>query len=141
MTISASFVSLDPPTGSKIDGNDNDVFKDILDPPPISGDRFVYGYTSSVINADDVVGNVQSQISFTRSYNRTPVYGIGSPSPTSMLLDGIEEEIDRLDEVDASASETAAERFAERFRDKPRKLKRTLRAAERYREQLTGMIR
>ena len=93
VAISASFVSLDPPTGSKINGNDNSLIKDLSDPPPISGDRFVYGYTSSVINADDVVGNVQSQISFTRSYNRTPVYGIGSPSPTSMLLDGIEEEM------------------------------------------------
>ena len=93
ITISASFVSLDPPTGSKIDGNDNDVVKDLLDPPPISGDRFAYGYTSSVLNAENVVGNVQSQISFTRNYNRTPVYGIGSPSPTSMLLDGIEEEV------------------------------------------------
>ena len=62
-------------------------------------------------------------------------------SDSEMPGDGIEEEIDSLDEVDASASETAAERFAERFRDKPRKLKRTLRAAERYREQLTGMPR
>jgi hypothetical protein len=51
------------------------------------------------------------------------------------------EELDRLDEVDIPASQSAAERFAEKFRDKPRKLKRTLRAAERYREQLTGMPR
>jgi len=89
--ITASFVSLDPPTGTKLAG-DTRLSAQTSD-IPISGDRFVYGYTSSVINADDVVGNVQSQISFTRSYNRTPVYGIGSPSPTSMLLDGIEEEM------------------------------------------------
>tara|TARA_R110002020_G_scaffold183376_1_gene379703 strand:+ start:370 stop:1236 length:867 start_codon:yes stop_codon:yes gene_type:complete len=91
ITISASFVSLDPPTGEQIVGDQRSSGQTAI--TPISGDRFAYGYTSSVTNAENVVGNVQSQISFTRSYNRTPVYGIGSPSPTSMLLDGIEEEM------------------------------------------------
>tara|TARA_R100000995_G_C3450546_1_gene107942 strand:+ start:53 stop:919 length:867 start_codon:yes stop_codon:yes gene_type:complete len=91
VTISASFVSLDPPTGEQIVGDQRSSGQTAI--TPISGDRFAYGYTSSVTNAENVVGNVQSQISFTRNYNRTPVYGIGSPSPTSMLLDGIEEEM------------------------------------------------
>ena len=91
ITISASFVSLDPPIGEQIVGDQRSSGQTAI--TPISGDRFAYGYTSSVTNAENVVGNVQSQISFTRSYNRTPVYGIGSPSPTSMLLDGIEEEM------------------------------------------------
>ena len=91
ITISANFVSLDPPTGEQIVGDQRSSGQTAI--TPISGDRFAYGYTSSVLNAENVVGNVQSQISFTRSYNRTPVYGIGSPSPTSMLLDGIEEEM------------------------------------------------
>jgi len=89
--ITANFVSLDPPTGTKLAGDTR--LSAQTSEIPISGDRFVYGHTSSVVNADDVVGNVQSQISFTRNYNRTPIYGIGSPSPTSMLLDGIEEEM------------------------------------------------
>ena len=91
ITISANFVSLDPPTGEQIVGDQRSSGQTAI--TPISGDRFAYGYTSSVLNAENVVGNVQSQISFTRSYNRTPIYGIGSPSPTSMLLDGIEEEM------------------------------------------------
>ena len=89
--ITASFVSLDPPTQTKLSGDSRTSTQ--TSAIPISGDSFVYGHTCSVTNADDVVGNVQSQISFSRSYNRTPVYGIGSEFPTSMLLDGIEEEM------------------------------------------------
>ena len=89
--ITASFVSLDPPTGTKLSGDSRTSTQ--TSAMPISGDSFVYGHTCSVTNADNVVGNVQSQISFSRSYNRTPVYGIGSEFPTSMLLDGIEEEM------------------------------------------------
>ena len=89
--ITASFVSLDPPTQTKLSGDSR--ISTQTSAMPISGDSFVYGHTCSVTNADDVVGNVQSQISFSRSYNRTPVYGIGSEFPTSMLLDGIEEEM------------------------------------------------
>ena len=89
--ITASFISLDPPTGTKLSGDSRSLSQTYS--YPLSGDNFVYGHTCSVTNADDVVGNVQSQINFTRSYNRTPVYGIGSPSPTSMLLDGIEEDM------------------------------------------------
>jgi len=89
--ITASFVSLDPPTQTKLSGDSRASTQ--TSAMPISGDSFVYGHTCSVTNADNVVGNVQSQISFSRSYNRTPVYGIGSEFPTSMLLDGIEEEM------------------------------------------------
>ena len=89
--ITASFISLDPPTGTKLSGDSRSLSQTYS--YPLSGDNFVYGHTCSVTNADDVVGNVQSQISFSRSYNRTPVYGIGSEFPTSMLLDGIEEEM------------------------------------------------
>jgi len=89
--ITASFVSLDPPTQTKLSGDSRTSTQ--TSAIPISGDSFVYGHTCSVTNADDVVGNVQSQISFSRSYNRTPVYGIGSEFPTSMLHDGIEEEM------------------------------------------------
>ena len=89
--ISATFTSLDPPTGTKLSGDSRGIAQTKF--IPISGDSLVYGHTCSIINADDVVGNVQSQISFSRDYSRTPVYGIGSPAPTSMLLDGIEEQM------------------------------------------------
>ena len=69
--ITASFISLDPPTGTKLSGDSRSLLQTYG--YPLSGDNFVYGHTCSVTNADDVVGNVQSQINFTRSYNRTPV--------------------------------------------------------------------
>ena len=90
-TITATFTSLDPPTGTKLSGDSRGLIETYN--YPLSGDRFVYGHTSSMINGNTVVGNVQSSVVFTRNYNRTPVYGIGSPSPTSMLLDGIDEEM------------------------------------------------
>jgi len=40
-----------------------------------------------------VLGQVQSQINFSRAYTRTPIYGLGSVNASSMLLDGVEEEI------------------------------------------------
>ena len=62
--ITASFISLDPPTGTKLSGDSRSLLQTYG--YPLSGDNFVYGHTCSVTNADDVVGNVQSQINFTR---------------------------------------------------------------------------
>tara|TARA_R100000152_G_C6780447_1_gene213218 strand:+ start:344 stop:1246 length:903 start_codon:yes stop_codon:yes gene_type:complete len=94
--ITANFVSLDPPTGTKISGKDP-LASTALSLEnyaiPIYSDDMVYGHTCSVSNMNEVVGAVQSQATFTRKYNRSPVYEIGSPNPSSMLLDGIEEEL------------------------------------------------
>lgn len=90
-TIRASFICLDPPTGTKISGDS----KALLNTTgiPISGDMIVYGHTCTLTNMGEVVGSVQSQVNFTRRYNRSPVYSIGSVDASSMLLDGIEEEM------------------------------------------------
>jgi hypothetical protein len=61
--------------------------------PPLDSDIIVYGHTCVVNDSADVLGQVQSQINFNRTYNRTPIYGLGSVNASSMLLDGVEEEI------------------------------------------------
>jgi hypothetical protein len=87
--VDVNFVSLDPPTGQQISG----------DPSPSSGaaidfnsDDFVYGHTCAVNNMTDVVGNVQSSITYRKNFARTPTYTLGSVNATDMLLDGIETE-------------------------------------------------
>ena len=91
-TIRASFVSLDPPSNAEKISGDSRVLAETKE-FPISGDSIVYGHTCSVTNMNELVRNVQTQINFTRRYNRSPVYGIGSEFASSMLLDGIEEEM------------------------------------------------
>mgnify|MGYP003153236590 FL=1 len=88
--IKAQFVSLDPATGVQISGD-----KTPYDNSTISfdSDKVAYGQDCVVTNADLAVGQVQSQISFSRRYARSPVYTLGSVNPSSMLLDGIEEEL------------------------------------------------
>ena len=90
VTVDVNFISLDPPIGQQISG----------DASPSSGafsldfnsDDFVYGHTCAVNNMTDVVGNVQSSITYKRSFARTPIYTLGSINATDMLLDGIETE-------------------------------------------------
>jgi len=88
--LSASFVSLDPAVGGGITGDSNPYSGQ---EPPLDSDGIVYGHTCSIGDTDDLLGQVQSQINFKRSYNRTPIYGLGSVNASSMLLDGVEEEI------------------------------------------------
>ena len=87
VTFRADFISLHPVSGEKI----------LRDPSPYAGtpipfdsDDVIYGYTCSVTNMDDVVGNVQSQINYTKEFKRTPVYTLGSTLTDTMLLDGVE---------------------------------------------------
>jgi hypothetical protein len=88
--LQANFVSLDPVTGGAITG-DTDAYGGGV--PPLDTDLIVYGHTCSVNDNADVLGQVQSQINFKRTYTRTPIYGLGSVNASSMLLDGVEEEI------------------------------------------------
>ena len=60
---------------------------------PFNPDGVIYGYTCSVTNMDHVIGNVQSQINYTKEYTRTPVYTLGSTNAETMLLDGVESEM------------------------------------------------
>ena len=88
--LQAIFVSLDPAVGGTITG-DTDAYGGGV--PPLDTDLIVYGHTCSVNDNADVLGQVQSQINFNRTYTRTPIYGLGSVNASSMLLDGVEEEI------------------------------------------------
>jgi len=88
--LSAQFVCLDPPTGISISGDQNVYGGGEI---PFSGDTIVYGHTCAVSNMGRVVGSVQSRVNFKRSYSRTPVYNLGSINASSMLLDGVEEEL------------------------------------------------
>jgi len=90
VVLSANFVSLDPAVGGTITG-DTDAYRGEF--PPLDTDIIVYGHTCSVNDSANVLGQVQSQINFNRSYSRTPIYGLGSVNASSMLLDGVEEEI------------------------------------------------
>ena len=88
--LQANFVSLDPVTGGTITG-DTDAYGGGV--PPLDTDIIVYGHTCVVNDSADVLGQVQSQINFNRTYTRTPIYGLGSVNASSMLLDGVEEEM------------------------------------------------
>ena len=88
--LQANFVSLDPVVGGTITG-DTDAYGGGV--PPLDTDIIVYGHTCIVNDSADVLGQVQSQINFKRKYTRTPIYGLGSVNASSMLLDGVEEEM------------------------------------------------
>ena len=87
--LQANFVSLQPPVG-EINADASPYGGGV---PPLDTDLIVYGHTCSVNDSASVLGQVQSQINFSRAYTRTPIYGLGSVNASSMLLDGVEEEI------------------------------------------------
>jgi hypothetical protein len=87
--LSANFVSLQPSYGG-LNGDVNPYEGGV---PPLDTDLIVYGHTCVVNDSADVLGQVQSQINFNRTYTRAPIYGLGSVNASSMLLDGVEEEI------------------------------------------------
>ena len=88
----ANFVSLEPPTGMKISGDDRNLTQS--NAAPITGDLLVYGHTCNVSSSmSNEAGDVKPQIGFSRTYLRSPVYGLGSVGVSTMLLDGIEEEL------------------------------------------------
>ena len=91
VTLKANFVSLEPAVGVQING-DSDVYQGIG--ITAYSDAVAYGHTCSFRSAPtNILNDTQSQISFKRSYSRTPVYGIGSVNASEMLLDGVEEEV------------------------------------------------
>lgn len=90
VTLKASFVSLDPAVGGTITG-DTDPYRG--QGIPLDSNLIAYGHTCSVNDSANILSDTKSQINFKRSYARTPVYGIGSINASSMLLDGVEEEV------------------------------------------------
>jgi hypothetical protein len=90
VSLSAKFVSLDPPTGIQISGDTNPYGGGDI---PLTGDDLVYGHTVKIGDAANLLNDVKSNISFSRTYSRTPVYQLGSINADTMLLDGVEEEL------------------------------------------------
>ena len=90
VTLQAKFISLDPVTGNQISGDTNPYGGGTI---PLDSDDIAYGHTCTVSDGASILNNVQSQISFTRKYNRTPTFTLGSVNASSMLLDGVEEEL------------------------------------------------
>ena len=87
VTVAANFISMNPPSGDAIKQDTSPYGGGDI---PFNPDGVIYGYTCSVGNMDDVVGNVQSQINYTKEYTRTPVYTLGSTNAETMLLDSVE---------------------------------------------------
>ena len=90
VTIDANFVSLSPPTGGNVSGDASPYGRGTI---PFDPDDIVYGYTCSLSNATQAVGNVQYRVSYKKSFSRTPVYTLGAANATSMLLNGVESEM------------------------------------------------
>ena len=90
VTLSANFVSLHPVSGDfiKIDPSPY-----AGDPIPFDPDDIIYGHTCSLSNMTSVVNNVQSEISYKKQFNRTPIFTIGSSVASTMLLDSVESEM------------------------------------------------
>jgi len=94
VTLQANFICLDPAVGGLVDEKiEGDSTPYTGHGFPINADQLIYGQFCTVSNMEDVVGNVQSQINFKRTYQRTPIYTLGSVNASTALLDGIEEEM------------------------------------------------
>jgi hypothetical protein len=90
VTCNANFVSYEPAIKESISGDYS--LSSIED--DIDTNKIIYGYTCSVVSANQAVSdNVLSSITYKKSYNRTPIYTIGSIYPTKYLLNGAEVEM------------------------------------------------
>lgn len=90
VTVQATFTCLDPPTGMEISGDENPYGGGNIDFRP---DQIVYGHSCSVTNMNTVVSDTQSQVSYQKRITRTPVFKLGSINASTMLLDGVEEQM------------------------------------------------
>ena len=90
VTIDANFVSLSPPTGGNVSGGASHYGGGTI---PFDPDDIIYGHTCSLSNMTSVVNNVQSEISYKKQFNRTPIFTIGSSVASTMLLDSVESEM------------------------------------------------
>ena len=90
VTMSANFVSLAPPTGGNISGDATPYGGSAI---PFDSDDIVYGYTCSILNPTQAVGNVQYTVNYAKNFSRTAVYNLGAANASSMLLDSVESEM------------------------------------------------
>lgn len=85
----ASFSCFNPPRQETISG-DYSVSDASID-ASMDANRVIYGNTCVVSNAGQVVSDtVLSSISYSKKYNRSPIYGIGSTLPVRYLVDKVE---------------------------------------------------
>ncbi len=85
---SASFSCYSPST-TVLAGISDDSINDDLDTQNI-----IYGHNCTLQNAGNVVAaNVVDNLSYNKTYSRTPVYTLGSQQATSHLVDGVEVEM------------------------------------------------
>jgi hypothetical protein len=90
VTLSANFVSLTPASGEKVGGDANPYGGAAL---PFDPDDIAYGHTCTLTNMTTVVGSVQSQINYRKTFSRTPIYTLGSTLASSMILDSVESQM------------------------------------------------
>ena len=90
VSLGAKFVSLDPPTGEQISGDPTPYRGGEI---PLTGNDIVYGHSVVISDGANILNDVQSSMSFSRTYSRTPIYQLGSINADTMLLDGVEEEL------------------------------------------------
>ena len=90
VTLNANFTALQPVSGTTVKP-DPTVYDG--DPIPFDPDDIIYGHTCSLSNMTSVVNNVQSEISYKKQFNRTPIFTIGSSVASTMLLDSVESEM------------------------------------------------
>jgi len=85
---SASFSCYNPST-TALTGRDDDTVNDDLDTQNI-----IYGHDCALTNAGSVVAaNIIDNLTYNKTYSRTPVYTLGSQQATSHLVDGVEVEM------------------------------------------------
>ena len=57
----------------------------------LGGNDFIYGHDCSLVGTSNVVrSNMLSELTYTKTYSRSPVYTIGSKHATNHLVDGVE---------------------------------------------------
>ena len=90
VNLRASFICLDPPTGGNVSGDATPYGGGTI---PFDSDDIIYGYNCTFTNPTDVVGDVQYRVEYNKKFSRTPIYTLGSINASSMLLNGVNAEM------------------------------------------------
>ena len=90
VTLQADFVSLEPATGGQITGDTNPYGGATI---PLDRDDVAYGHTANVTDNAGVLNATNAKMSFSRKYDRTPTFELGSINASKMLRDGVEQEL------------------------------------------------
>jgi hypothetical protein len=95
--LSVDFTCNNPPTGTSIAQLSNGV--DSFIGSNNFAEKIIHSHTCSVSGVGNVVSDIQSSIRYQVTCARTPVYPIGSITPSSMILDQVERQMD-IDSTD-----------------------------------------